>query len=332
MGDTIINYQPAGSTAWNPVETATGAGVASVTYSGSTNTGGTQYAARYVITNGLSGAFVYDSVFNFEQSNVVWTLNLTNLASKSMTIGDLALQMPMNTASPQDLSGVFKHSVISGNGSFIYWMRNNSVGPYLLMTPDSRTSFEYWDTLGNSGGITANEVYMSIPPWPARGRETEFGTTITNSGAHWRLPNTSMTLAPGASTNYALTFQWVNDYNGVRQALTNAGKVDVHVVPGMTVPTNLFAEFSLDTTQQINSITPEFPGATQLQSLGANGVYQLYKVQFSQLGENMLTINYGNNQTMYLEFFVTEPIETLFQKRAGFLVSHQQWTGITTGH
>ena len=77
----------------------------------------------------------------------------------------------------------------------------------------------------------------------------------------------------------------------MRQALTNAGKVDVHVVPGMTVPTNLFAEFSLDTTQQINSITPEFPGATQLQSMGANGVYQLYKVQFSQLGENMLTIN-----------------------------------------
>ena len=43
----------------------------------------------------------------------------------------------------------------------------------------------------------------------------------------------------------------------------------------------------------------------------------------------MLTINYGDNQTMYLEFCVTEPIETLFQKRAAFLVSHQQWEGIT---
>jgi hypothetical protein len=327
LGDSLINYQPAGGTTWNPVETATGAGVASVTYSGSTNTGGTQYTAHYVITNGLSGAFVYESVFTFEQSNVVWTLNLTNLASKPMTIGDLALQLPMNTGSPQDLSGVFKHSVISGNGSFVYWMRNNSVGPYLLMTPDSKTSFEYWDTLGDSGG-DGYEVYIhSAVAGPLA--ETQFGTSITNSGAHWRLPNTSLTLAPGAFTNYGLTFQWVNDYDGVREALTNAGKVDVHVVPGMTVPTNLFAEFALDTTQQINSITAEFPGATQLQSLGANGVYQLYKVQFSQLGENMLTINYGANQTMYLEFFVTEPIETLFQKRAAFLVSHQQWTGIT---
>ena len=113
------------------------------------------------------------------------------------------------------------------------------------------------------------------------------------------------------------------------QALINEGKVDVHVVPGMTVPTNLFAEIALNTTQQITSITAEFPAATQLQSLGTNGPYQLYQVQFSQLGENMLTINYGVNQTMYLEFFVTEPIETLFKKRAAFLVSHQQWAGIT---
>jgi hypothetical protein len=115
----------------------------------------------------------------------------------------------------------------------------------------------------------------------------------------------------------------------VRQALINEGKVDVHVVPGMTLPTNLFAEIALNTTQQITSITPEFPAATQLQSLGTNGPINFTKVQFSQLGENMLTINYGDNQTMYLEFCVTEPIETLFQKRAGFLVSHQQWEGVT---
>ncbi|MGA2557716.1 MAG: DUF5695 domain-containing protein, partial [Verrucomicrobiota bacterium] len=117
--------------------------------------------------------------------------------------------------------------------------------------------------------------------------------------------------------------------NGVRQALINEGKVDVHVAPGMTVPTNLFAVMALNTTQQITSITAEFPAATQLQSLGSNGPYQLYKVQFSQLGENMVTINYGGNQTMFLEFLVTEPIETLFKKRAAFLVSHQQWAGVT---
>jgi hypothetical protein len=261
-----------------------------------------------------------------QQAYFTLTLGFTNLGPSQVIVSDIAVQFPMNTATPQYTSSVFKHSIISGNGSFIFWMRNNSVGPYLLMTPDSGTSFEYWDTLGNSGGDGYEAYIHSAVSGPLA--ESQY-PTVTNGNARWRLPNTSLTLAPGASTNYTLKFQWVTNYGGVRQALINEGKVDVHVVPGMTLPTNLFAEIALDTTQQITSITAEFPEATQLQSAGTNGAYQLYKVQFSQLGENMLTINYGVDQTMYLEFCVTEPIETLFKKRASFLVSLQQWAGIT---
>ncbi len=96
-----------------------------------------------------------------------------------------------------------------------------------------------------------------MPPSALHRAEAQY-PTVTNSNPHWRLPITSLTLAPGASTNYSMKFQWVADYNGVRQALVNEGKVDVHVVPGMTLPTNLFAEMALNTTQQITSITPEF--------------------------------------------------------------------------
>jgi len=42
------------------------------------------------------------------------------------------------------------------------------------------------------------------------------------------------------------------------------------------------------------------------------------------LGENRLTITYGNRRKTYLEFFVTEPLETLYKKRAAFIVDHQQ--------
>jgi len=115
------------------------------------------------------------------------------------------------------------------------------------------------------------------------------------------------------------------------------GKIDVHVVPGMTVPTNLFAQIALQSTQTISSVTAEFPTQTQLQFLGTTNVsantYQLYQIQFARLGENKLTITYGNSRTMYLEFFVTEPVETLIKKRAAYLVKNQiitnQWyTGL----
>ncbi len=320
LGAVTVRYGVNGTT-WYTANTSPLSG-ATATYS--TSPDGTVRRANYQMTAGLSSPLVMESDFAMQQAYLTWTLGLTNLGASPVIVGDMAVQFPMNTATPQYTSSVFKHSVVSGSGSFIFWMRNNSVGPYLLMTPDAQTRFEFWDDLGNGG---AYEAYIhSAVTGPQAGAQYP---TVTNSNARWRLPNTSLTLAPGASTNYTLKFQWVNDYNGVRQALVAAGKVDVHVVPGMTVPTNLFAEIALNTTQPITSITAEFPAATQLQSLGAGGPYQLYKVQFSQLGENMLAINYGANQTMYLEFCVTEPIETLFKKRAAFLVSHQQWKGVT---
>ena len=49
----------------------------------------------------------------------------------------------------------------------------------------------------------------------------------------------------------------------------------------------------------------------------------MYKVKFSRLGENLLTVNFGAAQYMILEFFVTESLETLIKKRAAFLVAKQ---------
>ena len=325
LGDAIINYQPSGGTTWNQAEAATLSGVASVSYSTNANTDGTQYMAHYVITNGLSGKFVFESVFTFQQDNLFWTLNLTNLTGQPMTIGNLALPLPMNTTYSSITSSTMKHSFISGYDSFIFWMRPDSVGPYLLMTPDDDTKLEYWDVLNGY------EVY--IHSHVAGTNAAAKYPSVTTQGVRWRQPNTSLTLAAGGSQTYGFKFQWANDYDAIRQALVNNGKVDVHIVPGMTVPTNLFAEIALNTTQTVSSVTAEFPAQTQLQFLGATNVstntYQIYQVQFSKLGENKLTINYGNSQTMYLEFFVTEPLETLIKKRAAYLISHQiitnQW-------
>ena len=61
----------------------------------------------------------------------------------------------------------------------------------------------------------------------------------------------------------------------------------------------------------------------------------VYEVAFKKLGENMLTITHDGGRKTYLEFFVTEPMETLIKKRAAFLVNRQQisdpskwWNGV----
>jgi hypothetical protein len=86
----------------------------------------------------------------------------------------------------------------------------------------------------------------------------------------------------------------------------------------------------------VEEIRPEFPARTKITSLPAliPGHY-VYEAAFEKLGENMLTIVHDGGRRTYLEFFVTEPLETLIKKRARFLVEKQQirdpskwWNGV----
>ena len=141
----------------------------------------------------------------------------------------------------------------------------------------------------------------------------------------WRQPHTSATINSKSTKTYSFKFRWANDYSGIRNILAEEGLIDVQVMPGMTVPSNLEATIALRTHQKINNILAEFAPATSIKYLGEKqkGTH-LYKIKFSRLGENKLTINYGNNYKTYLEFFVTEPLETLYKKRSSFIVNSQQ--------
>src|SRR4029079_19085276 len=55
----------------------------------------------------------------------------------------------------------------------------------------------------------------------------------------------------------------------------------------------------------------------------ADGI-KLYKARFNKLGENMLTVKYGEGQWSTLQFFITEPLETVISKRSAFLVNSMQ--------
>ena len=104
----------------------------------------------------------------------------------------------------------------------------------------------------------------------------------------------------------------------------------------MTVSENLTAKFSLHTKARIELVAAEFPAQTTIKRIDEPepGTY-VYEVAFRRLGENMLTIRHDGGRETYLEFFATEPLETLIRKRAAFLVNRQQirdttkwWNGV----
>ncbi len=312
LGDTSIRFRPPGGGSWESANTAdlapTGAFAPSPDGAG--------YQTTYAITNGADEALVVEIQFALQAQAILWTVKLHNAGNQPLEIGDLAFPFPMNSSFQRGqapTTHVLKHSFISGYDSFMFWMRPDSAPPYLTMTPLDNTKLEYWDTSGREF-----RAYIFSAAAGAIARE---------HGTHWRQPNTSLTLTPngnpGDTQSYGFKFQWAKDYDGVRQILVNEGKVDVQVVPGMTVPTNLFAEIALRTTQRVASVEAEFPKATRITALGQKDDTHLYRVQFSKLGENELTVHYGNGRSMYLEFFVTEPLETIVQKRAAFIADHQ---------
>lgn len=260
--------------------------------------------------------------FHLEGDALRWTISLRNNTDHEIEIGDLALPLPFNTQYVWDKTETYtkrliRHSFIGGNGSFVFLMRTNTEGPYLVMTPVSGTGLEYFDFSRLSRGYAAY-IHSAASAEELRAK-----------GGTWRLPNTRLLLQPrghpGDSAQNGFRFRWAPNYAGVREVLYEEGLFDVNVVPGMTVPTDLSAMFSLHTLNHIHAIVAEHPESTQLKYLGERGKdVRVYRVQFSHLGENLLKVEYGNGEYLSLEFFVTQPLETLFKKRASFIVTHEQ--------
>jgi hypothetical protein len=308
LGDILVNYRRPGEQSWTTAHTARGSDEPGLeeavtdrhlshwTYPGNQGTNGLALRSEFILREGA----------------IEWKATVRNGSDHSLEIGDLALPLPMNSRFRRTrgvTTGVLKHSFISGHNSYIFWMRADSAPPYLLLTPLPGTSLEYWDNLDG-----AYKVYI---------HSAAAGAIAKEKGTRWRQPNTSATLAAGSSLQYGFKLQWAAGYEEVRNALVQEGLLDVQVVPGMVVPNDLSARFAIRSREPIHSIEPEFPADTRIAFIGRNGEHSIYQATFSRLGENRLTLSYGKQRTSYLEFFCTEPLETLIRKRAAFIAKSQ---------
>jgi hypothetical protein len=258
--------------------------------------------------------------FLLQNDALVWTIQLTNTSANTIRVEDLAIPLAYNAGGGENPKEIFeqrvvKHHFISGNNSFIFFERPTGLGPYLVMVPLPGTSLEYFSTASSSPGERG--MFQAFIHSALTGNKELRGS--------WRQPYSYAFIDSNSSKTYGFKFRWAKDYNGIRDILAEEGLIDVQVMPGMTIPTDLEATIALRTNQKIQSVDAEFVPSTSIKYAGEKkkGTY-LYKIKFSKLGENELTIHYGNNYKTYLEFFVTEPLEILYKKRASFIANHQQ--------
>jgi len=282
-------------------------------------------------SNAGTGPLAITETYAIDGSALDWTIDVA-AAGSPVRVGDLGVTLPVQGPTGENPAQIFergflKHQFVSGAGSFFYYVRASGAPPFLLVTARPGTKLEYFTSGGRAGGTMFVHSARS-------GNEEKRGT--------WRQAHTALDLKAGARARYGFRLQWAWSYDEIRDLLYENGLFDVRVVPGMTVPSDLSATFSLRTKAKIESITAEFPDRTTLAPsapsaarAGTRTDTRLHTVTFRRLGENMLTVTHDGGRKTYLEFFVTEPLETLIRKRASFLVNRQQirnpakwWDGV----
>jgi hypothetical protein len=264
---------------------------------------------------------VLNTVQTFQTDGKVldWTIEVSTRMPLPVTLGDFGVEIPWRPPFGENPDDIFekswiKHQWLSGDGSFIYFVRPNGEPPYLVVTTRPGTALE--------GGFSEMESgFRALVYSGLTGGAEKRGT--------WRLPQTMKDLgsagSPDGKTAIGFRFQWARSYDEIRDILYREGSFDVRAVPGMTVPEDLSAKIALRTKAAIESLDAEFPTQTNIISLGEKtpGTH-LYQIEFQRLGENLVTIRHDGGRRSFLEFFVTEPLETLIKKRAAFLVARQQ--------
>jgi hypothetical protein len=317
LGLTIA-YQADGRSGWTTVTTR-----GAMTASADAGT------VRYSTTG--TGPLAITETYSTDGSVLDWTIDLAAVGT-GVRVGDLGISLPVQGPTGENPAQIFergflKHQFVSGAGSFFFYVRASGAPPFLLVTARPGTKLEYFTPGGRAGGT------MFVHSAKSGNEETR---------GSWRQAHTALSLNAGAKASYGFRLQWASSYGELRDLLYANGLFDVRVVPGMTVPSDLSARFSLRTRAAIESVTAEFPDQTTIASsgspaarAGARADTHLYTVTFRKLGENMLTVTHDGGRRTYLEFFVTEPLETLIRKRASFLVARQQikdpakwWDGV----
>jgi hypothetical protein len=198
FGDIFINYRKLEGN-WNNISTMELAQTGKV--QSSFNEKGTEYSATYIVKNECSREMTIEIIYSLEGNALSYKILITNNSSEPVEIGDLAIPFLMNSSFSWDKKSsesVIRHSFISGDNSYLFWMRCNGTGPYLVMTPCDDSKLEFFEMYKEKvpSNMTTNET-MSVNrrlQYRAYIHSTVRGEVARQKGCNWRQSNTSIIL------------------------------------------------------------------------------------------------------------------------------------------
>ena len=245
--------------------------------------------------------------FTITGEEVDWEIDFFNRSHHPVKVTDMWFALPVGALdeSIQAHQNLNRHFSLNGNASFFYWTPLTGQGDILLMTMHKGTAIEYATQDG--------KYYLHSM------------NAVDRTNDSWRLPSTSKNVQPYEHYMTGFNFTLTGNHEEVKTKIYDKHGVVVKVAPGMVVTPEFEVYCALQSKLPVAELVAEYPEEIQITSLGQKeGDKYIYKFRFSRLGENLITVHYGDDLICFLDFFVTEPLETLIKKRARFIVDKQQ--------
>lgn len=245
--------------------------------------------------------------FTIKGEEVDWEIDFFNRSHHPVKVTDMWFALPVGALdeSIQAHQNLNRHFSLNGNASFFYWTPLTGQGDVLLMTMHKGTAIEYATQDG--------KYYLHSM------------NAVDRTNDSWRLPSTSKNVQPYEHYMTGFNFTLTGNHEEVKTKIYDKHGVVVKVAPGMVVTPEFEVYCALQSKLPVVELVAEYPEEIQITSLGQKeGDKYIYKFRFSRLGENLITVHYGDDLICFLDFFVTEPLETLIKKRARFIVDKQQ--------
>lgn len=325
LGELMFKYRKGSASAWDSAYTNLSANGRTVT-----RESGTKVVVRYAKATGAGSIrdFTVDATYELKGGALVWSITVANTSNESMEIGDFGLPMPFNERWPNETiyeTRTTKHSYVGLNGSYITAKRPSGIGYFVLLTPDATTGakleyMDHWRLEEHPGSAWV----QGARNWVAGLNVYYIHSNVIKSTGRGYLPNTSLTLAPGASRTYAFKFHKPASEADLRDILYKEGMVDVNVAPGMIVSQGDAVLVDLHTSKAIGAIEFQHPATSSSRYVSTVATdHKVYEFKFTKLGENIATVNYGDGQ-IALQFWVIEKPGDAVQRHATFMVEKTQ--------
>ncbi|CAM3461002.1 MULTISPECIES: DUF5695 domain-containing protein [Saccharibacillus] len=322
FGHIVTRYR-IGNREWTAGNTAPSSDIRTVRQRG--NAVNVTYKGDSVHADGIRH-FDLETDFRLEDDGLYWTIGLTNRSEHTLEFDSIGVPLLFNQIFRNDSvykyeQNVLRHTFISEEGSYVYWARSSGKPPFLVMLTRDGTGLESTERDDRNNLKAEPGTGSPFGPYTSFDESWEGLVTAVLQGSR------ALILPPGNRLTYRFKLAWAQSFADIGRLAHESGQIDIEVLPGLVVPRDDQAVVLLRSTKTIHAVTASVPELTDIRDEGEQaGGYRLYRIRFHHLGENDVTIHYGDGERSVLHFFAIDTLERLITGHAAFIAEHQYET------